>query len=424
MPMLARPGCPFVRGVVVALLAGIGLIATSTIAASPESGFWLTGLAPGTYAGQVTALNQDGNMAAGWNQFPVTFNSPGYTWTREEGRNDLGLLPGMPDATYTHGLSDTGAVVGLMYNWGGGFTRAFRWTGTGLPEDLGTMGLKDSYAWGISGDGKVVVGHVENSGPFTFPYQAFRWTPTEGMQGLGWLPQSGSSRANGVSRDGQTVVGVSMIGLDDRAFVWTQATGMKALPLLPGATYPWCAANAVSADGSVVVGSSYGPDGKSYPVRWVFGQVENLSLDPFYSSIQAYAVCDDGSVIGGGGGGLAFVWSTETGIMEASEYLASRGVTVPPDQKIWGVSAISGDGLTIAGGAVSMQTNQGMGFVATLPTTSCQADCDASAALDIDDFICFQTYFALGDAKADCDKSGWLNIDDFVCFQTVFALGC
>ncbi len=52
------------------------------------------------------------------------------------------------------------------------------------------------------------------------------------------------------------------------------------------------------------------------------------------------------------------------------------------------------------------------------------ADCDASGGLSIDDFICFQTFFALGDPYADCDGSGGLSIDDFICFQTFFAIGC
>jgi FG-GAP-like repeat len=55
---------------------------------------------------------------------------------------------------------------------------------------------------------------------------------------------------------------------------------------------------------------------------------------------------------------------------------------------------------------------------------SCYADCDLSGSLSIDDFICFQTLFALADPTADCDASGNLSIDDFICFQTFFALGC
>jgi Metallo-peptidase family M12B Reprolysin-like len=57
-------------------------------------------------------------------------------------------------------------------------------------------------------------------------------------------------------------------------------------------------------------------------------------------------------------------------------------------------------------------------------TASCDPDCDSNGSLTIDDFICFQTLFALGDPAADCDTSGSLSIDDFICFQTLFALGC
>jgi Family of unknown function (DUF1028)/FG-GAP-like repeat len=56
--------------------------------------------------------------------------------------------------------------------------------------------------------------------------------------------------------------------------------------------------------------------------------------------------------------------------------------------------------------------------------SACKADCDASGTVDINDFVCFQTFFSLGDPQADCDGSGTLNIDDFVCFQTAFSLGC
>ncbi len=54
----------------------------------------------------------------------------------------------------------------------------------------------------------------------------------------------------------------------------------------------------------------------------------------------------------------------------------------------------------------------------------CLPDCDQSGELDIDDFICFQTLYAIGDPKADCDQSGGLDINDFICFQTAYAIGC
>jgi hypothetical protein len=61
-------------------------------------------------------------------------------------------------------------------------------------------------------------------------------------------------------------------------------------------------------------------------------------------------------------------------------------------------------------------------FVGFAP--ACYPDCDADGFLTIDDFICFQTYFAVSDPYADCDADGVLTIDDFICFQTYFAIGC
>jgi hypothetical protein len=54
----------------------------------------------------------------------------------------------------------------------------------------------------------------------------------------------------------------------------------------------------------------------------------------------------------------------------------------------------------------------------------CAADCDGSGSLDVNDFACYQTLFAIGDLRADCDDSGTLDVDDLICFQTIFVLGC
>ena len=78
------------------------------------------------------------------------------------------------------------------------------------------------------------------------------------------------------------------------------------------------------------------------------------------------------------------------------------------------------DSCEIAAGAKSDRNSNGIPDICE----SCYADCDLDRELTIDDFVCFQTYFALGDGAADCDESGILDIDDFICFQTMFAGGC
>ena len=55
---------------------------------------------------------------------------------------------------------------------------------------------------------------------------------------------------------------------------------------------------------------------------------------------------------------------------------------------------------------------------------SCYADCNGDGALNLSDFGCFQTKFAVGDPYADCNGDGVRNLSDFGCFQTKFALGC
>ncbi len=58
--------------------------------------------------------------------------------------------------------------------------------------------------------------------------------------------------------------------------------------------------------------------------------------------------------------------------------------------------------------------------------TACLPDCNDDEVLNIDDFICFTTNFAMQTygPGTDCDKNGWLSVDDFICFQTNFVLGC
>lgn len=54
----------------------------------------------------------------------------------------------------------------------------------------------------------------------------------------------------------------------------------------------------------------------------------------------------------------------------------------------------------------------------------CYNDCNQDGTLSVDDFICFMTYYSLGDQFADCDGNGTLNLDDWICWQTFFVIGC
>ncbi len=75
--------------------------------------------------------------------------------------------------------------------------------------------------------------------------EAFCWTQSEGMVGLGSVATESSSRAFGVSADGSVVVRVDRLFGTNRGFQWMQSGGMD---LIPSMSY----ARGVPYDGSVV----------------------------------------------------------------------------------------------------------------------------------------------------------------------------
>ncbi len=410
--------------------AALAFVGAAAAAHAQSSGFWLVGLPAGGTNGTVRALSQDGTIAHGHGYGMPGFLNASYTWTLEGGRSDWGIKSGMPWNNVVTASSSSGQVIaGEIAESGMPVPHPFRRVGEGPLVDLGVLsGQTRSYAHGISGDGSIVVGHAEN-GANSYQYgRAWRWTQAGGMQDLGGLTQQTFlSDARAISRDGKTIVGLNINeGLAFQAFTWREGEGLKALPSL--AAIPSASANAVNADGTVIVGTSVGQSGPSRAVRWVKGQPEDISGVFQGVPSQAYAVSDEGAVAGGhiGGVSLAFIWTIDEGTHYAKDYLASHGIAVPANYDLRYVYAISGDGRTFGGYARNTGTNKTEGFVAKLPGASggCLPDCDESGKLDIDDFICFQTYFALGDPKADCDADGQLNINDFICFQTSFVLGC
>lgn len=110
-----------------------------------------------------------------------------------------------------------------------------------------------------------------------------------------------------------------------------------------------------------------------------------------------------------------FGW-TEFNVNEKSQALTVTTYGIP-----WYDAATL---LANPGAITALQPKVVQQFVVRPSDAPCYADCDANASLTIDDFLCFQTLFATGDAAADCDADLILSISDFICFQTYFAIGC
>jgi probable HAF family extracellular repeat protein len=251
----------------------------------------------------------------------------------------LGTLGGNQSRAY--GVSADGRVVVGWAENAAGHQRAFRWTASGGMQDLGTLGGSESRAYGVSADGAVVVGWAQNAAG---QVRAFRWTASGGMQDLGTLGGNWSA-AYGVSADGSVVVGSS----NGRAFRWTASGGMQDLGT-------WGEAYAVSADGSVVVG------GKGYTAfRWTAsGGIQDLGTLSYWWWTAAYAVSADGSVVVGYASnsderGIAFRWTASGGMQQLHW---SRGSF--PDTHAYAVSA---DGTVMVGRAYNI--NNGVYTFAT-----------------------------------------------------------
>src|SRR5919198_690966 len=91
----------------------------------------------------------------------------------------------------------------------------------------------------------------------------------------------------------------------------------------------------VSADGSVVVGTSWVQDGPFFPphaVRWVSGTVQDLgALNPNAHEAQALAVSDDGSRVVGWARGTSgfqrpFLWTAAGGMQELANVPGSDAI--------------------------------------------------------------------------------------------------
>jgi len=244
----------------------------------------------------------------------------------------LGDLPGGDFGSGASDVSDDGSVVvGASISAEGG--EAFRWTSAGM------MGLGDlpggrfgSGAEAVSADGNVVVGTgwVDDSAHDGDEMSPFRWTSATGMVDLGDLDNCisnwgcRSSEGTDVSADGSVVVGSSNHGFDTReAFRWTSADGMSSIGALPSGRAR-ARAYGVSADGTVIVGSDEvweNNEDSGEAFRWTAGTgmvgLGDLPDGRFASG--ANDVSADGSVIVGVGetavGGEAVVWTSAGGMV-------------------------------------------------------------------------------------------------------------
>lgn len=185
------------------------------------------------------------------------------------------------------------------------------------------------------------------------------------------------SKAWAVSGDGRTIAGsaVNLFGGVD-AFVWREGVGTI---ILPSATpqFPHLAAFAlgISRDGRHIAGYADDPIfARGHFALWTDGVLELIPNPTNGDYFSAYAndVNANGTVMVGTGYvqdyvHRALIWTRDTGNMQLSEYLALRGVPIPPEVvRLTHATGVSDDGLTICGTAI-LTDGSSRGFVARVP---------------------------------------------------------
>jgi probable HAF family extracellular repeat protein len=221
------------------------------------------GARPEDLSTRATDVSADGTVIAGYGS--QVAGEQGFRWTALGGFESSGFMAGF-NLIRTEQVSADGSTLGgfLADTSLPSRIAAVRWKPGDALEELGylpggSLGVfSQALAYDVSADGAVVVGESYSGGGFI--QQAFRWTESVGMEGLGFLPNNRppgeqQSIARLVSWDGNVVVGES-IGLSggDETFRWTADAGMHGLGTLPGQS--GSLALAISADGSIVVGYS------------------------------------------------------------------------------------------------------------------------------------------------------------------------
>ncbi len=325
----------------------------------------------GAFYSTAAAVSADGSTVLGYSLSSSSYEA--FRWNAADGMVGLGYL-----TSTDRGLdvSDDGStIVGARITMTVFGDEAVRWTTEGGITSVWQLLVNNGFdmtdwprlvqANGVSNDGNVIVGTgVSSNSP-----EAYRMTEMGGIVGLGELAGGlVGSYALAVSADGSTVVGYSysserVVGFNSyEAFRWTADSGMAGLGILPGGYLS--RATAVSADGSIVVGQSESGSPESGRVGLAFRWTEDEGIvslgDLPGGSTSSYAsdISDDGTVVVGSSdsgsafGAEAFRWTPGKGMESVRQLLIDSGVDLT-GWHLSGAHGVSADGRVIVGDGIN-----------------------------------------------------------------------
>lgn len=264
------------------------------------------------------------------------------------------LIPSTPAIrNYYYAASDSLDAFALSTNINLGVFQATYLRQGETPRYLGVrQGYNVSAATNITRNGDTVFGYdIRQEGASDVFMEPFRWTPSGGRENLGHArPGAIYTQITDISADGNIAVGYSGVDGMGTPFTWTPTTGYTFLPAPVGGSA--VSAYGVTPDGRVVVGAA-GVTGLHAAIWRDITQPPQL-LDQWYSSSGHFIARNGDMIIGGGRsdppgttpGALyrAFIWTQQSGMMTATDYLREVGVQLPADAKIPRFDYVSDDG--------------------------------------------------------------------------------
>lgn len=330
----------------------------------------------GSFASAAICVAADGSLVAG--RGTGAQGRETILWRPGDEIHPLGELPGGAYWSEPFAVSADGTVV-LGNSTGANGTRLFEWTeGTAAidvlfdPPPTSDGSAPFAYGYAASADASVVVGNWRPAAGVT---EAMRWSSATGLIPLGDLPGGvRSSHADAVSADGSAVVGGSNSERGNEPFLWTEQDGMRpirdpAVPDLNGR------ATGISADGSIVVGvgTSAQSDFTNEAVLWTTdGRMTRIGKVPGTDSSTPTDATADGSIVVGWSDERAFIWDAAHGIRDLQSVLADTYGLDLDGWTLTGAAAISDDGRSISGSGTN-PSGQSEGWIATVPEPTGQA---------------------------------------------------
>ena len=282
---------------------------------------------------RVEGISGDGQVAFGYQRLSSPTRNEAATWTAMDGVVTLGQLTGGTGSYANAANADGSIIVGSADDddYGSSPNLAFHWTqATGFQALDATYPLTSANA--ISADGSVIAG------------SRYRWTQASGITPIAGL------KSPVMSADGSVLAGNGDGLLGTEAVRWTEALGLELLGTLGGtASY----GKAISADGTVIVGTSRRADGAVEGFSWTQADgMVGLGLHG-NANTEAYDVSGDGTRIVGLSArsprGTAVLWDSQSGIRSIQSILEDDYGLDLGGWELEKAVAISDDGLTVVG---------------------------------------------------------------------------